>query len=102
MKVDLLADHRAFARANAFHLHACVRRIDAVLLAVVRDIRDLRAADDVLAREARDVRARAADQPALDHHDRLALLRQRPREVLARLTATEDHIPHPLVSHVEG
>ena len=56
------------------------------------EVRDLGASDHVLARQARDVWTRASDQGALDHDDGPALLRQLPRDVLARLAAAEDDV----------
>jgi hypothetical protein len=70
VRVDLPVDHVALALANLHHVDrdAIGRRPE--LRAVARDVRDVRAPDLVLARHAVDVRARAADPPAL--HDRRA------------------------------
>jgi len=53
---------------------------------------DFRAVDDVLARQARDVRTRAADQFALDDCDSAPFLRQRPSNVFARFATAEHEI----------
>src|SRR5262249_36579455 len=92
MKRDLLVDHLALARSHAFHVDARPLRAYAVRGSVHREVRNLRAADDVLARQARDVRTRAADQTSFDDDDRASLPPQLPGDPLAGLAATENNV----------
>jgi hypothetical protein len=92
MDFDQAVDHLALARAHIRH----VRRHGPGPLPVARrapdELRDFGAVDHILARQARDVRARPTDQSALDDNGSLALSSKFPGNVLARLTATEDNV----------
>src|SRR6202035_957432 len=54
-------------------------------------VHNFRAVDDVLAREARDIRARAANILAIDDGDALAFAGKRPRSDGRARAATENH-----------
>jgi hypothetical protein len=56
-------------------------------------------ADHVLAGQARDVRAGAADESPLDHDHGAALLRELPGDVLPGFAATKNEIGHQLSVH---
>ena len=62
---------------------------DAELLAAAEVGGDLGGVDDVLARQAGDVRAGAADVPALDDRHLLSLGGEGPRQVFARFTTAQ-------------
>ena len=89
---DQIIDHLSLAAAHALHVDAHGTRSDAELGAAADQRRHLPAVDDVLARQAGDVRARTADQPALDDRAALAGLRQSPCEVFPGLAAAEDQV----------
>src|ERR1700677_3574257 len=83
-------DHLALAPAHRLHINRdrpCVR---AKFRAMANQIRDLRAPYLVLRRKTIDVRAGAADPPALDHHCLLARPRQMPSQVLSTFAASDD------------
>src|SRR5262249_3977566 len=87
---DLVSDHRALALPYASHVDRDRARREAELRGVVDQIRDLGAPDLVLAREAVDVRASAADPSALHDGSPVAGSSEVPGHVLAALAATED------------
>ncbi len=66
MHIDQAVDHLALALAHRRHVDPDILLADAEFLAAKKVGRDLGAVDDVLARQAGDVRARAADVFALD------------------------------------
>src|SRR6185437_5555728 len=74
IQVDLVqaGHHRALAVPDARHIDLEAVFVDTEFLASAKVRGDLRAVDDILARQARDVRARSADVLALDHGDPLA------------------------------
>src|SRR5580658_7275007 len=74
VNIDETSDHLAFAFAHRLHVDANIVFADAELLAAIKQRGDLGAMDDVLARQARDVRARAAHIFALDYDYALSLL----------------------------
>ena len=99
VRLDQLVDHAALAAGHTGHVHAhrpghhtqTRRRVDE------RD--GLGAVDYVLARQAGDVRAGAADHRPFDDDGLLALFRQGPAEELARDAAADDQIVNVLDGH---
>jgi hypothetical protein len=89
--VDQAGDHLAFALAHGAHVDVGIALGDAELRAAEEIRGDLRAVDEILARQARDVGARAADPPALDDGNTLSLAREGPREIFAAFAAAEDN-----------
>jgi len=85
-------DHLAFALAYTLHVHRRALDSHPVRRGPTDQVRDLGTSDHVLAWQAGDVRTRASNQGALDHDDGPTLLRQVPREILARLTPAENGI----------
>src|SRR5215471_4363790 len=71
--------HLALALADIRHLDCEVVVSDAKLCASANVGCDLRAVDDVLARETRDVRARSANIFAVDYNDVFSFASKRPR-----------------------
>ena len=92
MGLNQAVDHRAFSTSDALHVRRDGSRPDAVVGGFSDEVGHFRATDDVLARQASDVRTGAADERALDDDRRTTLLGQLPRDVLARLPAAEDDV----------
>ena len=92
MDRDQAIDHLALAITYTLHVHGGVFDSHAVRRPPADQIRDLGAADYVLAWQTRNVWTRTANQRALDHDDRPTLLRQVPCEILARLTPADYHV----------
>jgi hypothetical protein len=67
MDLHQAVDHRAFAPAHARHVGRHRTRPLSIVRRAPREVGHLGAVDHILARQARDVRARAADQSAF--HD---------------------------------
>src|SRR6476660_1788544 len=82
--------HLAFAIADARHVDCEAVERDAKLLAAANVGRDLRAVDDVLARQAGDVRTRSANIFAIDDCDPLSFASKRPRSN-GRTRPTTEH-----------
>src|SRR5258707_4898708 len=83
--------HPALALAHARHVDREAIECDAEFLASAKVRCDFRAVDDVLARQARDVRARPADIFALDDCDSLSLASKSPRRDGRACAAPENH-----------
>ena len=90
MNIDEVLDHLALAFAHRRHVDADILLADAELLAAKKERGDLGAVDDVFARQAGDVRARAAHIFALDDDDALSLLRGGPGDQFSAGAAAED------------
>src|SRR5580700_8419597 len=90
MELNLAVDHVALALANCRHVDRDRPGHRAELRAVTRQMRDLRAPNLVLARQAGDVGTGAADPPALHHSSPPPGLSHMPREQLAGLSTAED------------
>jgi hypothetical protein len=90
MGCDLALDHVALALHNGRHVDRDGTHHDAELRAVPRQMRDFRAPDLVLARQAGDVGAGATDPAALDDGNPSPRLRHVPCEQLATLAAAQD------------
>jgi hypothetical protein len=78
------------ATPDADHIRGRGSSSQAVLGGVVKEVRDLGAADHVLARHAGDVGARAAYQDALDHGRAEAGPGQLPCDLRAGFAAAQD------------
>src|SRR5260370_6593656 len=83
--------HFAFAFANSAHINAEVSLGDAELFASAKVRGHLRAVNDILARQTRDVWARTANVSALDHCDALSFAGKRPCCDRRSRAATENH-----------
>jgi len=88
--VDQVLHHLPLAVAHDSHIDPEAIFGNAELFASAEVGSDLRAMDDVLAWQTCDVRARAADVPALDDSDALTLFRKGPRDVFRSLAAAEN------------
>ena len=82
--------HLALALTHGSHVDVNILFADSELVAAIKERSNLGAVDDILARQARDVRARAAHIFALDHHHALSLLSGGPGNKFTAGTAAED------------
>ena len=98
--LDEPVDHCPFASENAGHVDLHGPGHDAEPVFRIDERHGLRAVDDVLARQTRDVRTGAADHRALDDGRLLPGSSQVPREDLACLAAADDEVPIGLDRHV--
>src|SRR5271156_2197415 len=89
MHIDQASDHLAFAVAHDRHVDARVLLADAEFFAPVEKRGDLRAVNDVLARQAGDVGTGTADPFALNNNGPLPFPGQGPGEILAALAAAK-------------
>jgi hypothetical protein len=92
MDFDQVVDHLALARTHICHVRCHGPSPLPVACRTPDEFRDFGAVNHILARQARDVRARPTNQGALDDNGSLALPSKFPGNVLARLTATEDNV----------
>ena len=90
MHVDQTGDHLALAITHGGHVDAGVLLADPKFLAAEKVGRDLGAVDNVLARQARDVRTGTSDPFPLDDHGPEAFFGQGPGEILTAFAAAED------------
>ena len=90
MRGDEPVDHGALAGEHLSHVDADGAGDRAELIGVAHEIGDFRAPDLILARQAVDVRTRAANQLALDDGDALARFRRVPGEIFAAFSAADD------------
>ena len=90
MNIDEVLNHLALAFTDRCHIDVNILFADAELLAAIKQRGDLGAVDDVLARQASDVRARAAHIFALDYDHVLSLLGRGPGDELSAGTAAQD------------
>src|SRR5262245_34163178 len=67
VKLNLALDHLSFAAQDAFHIRRYGPCLDAVFRAVTGEPDSFRAANDILAGEAGNVRTRSADVLPLHH-----------------------------------
>jgi hypothetical protein len=72
-------DHLALAVSDARHLNREAIMSNAKLFASANVVHNFRTMDNVLARKARNIRARAANIVAIDDRDTLAFARKRPK-----------------------
>jgi hypothetical protein len=86
-------DHLALAGSDARHLdgEAILTNSNAKLFASAKGVHNFRTMDDVLARKARNIRARAANILAIDDCDLLAFASKRPCSDGRARAATENH-----------
>src|SRR6267154_2426164 len=84
-------DHLALAVSDARHLNREAIVSNAKLFASAKVAHNFRAMDNVLARKARNVRARAANILAIDDCDALAFASKGPRSDGRARAATENH-----------
>jgi hypothetical protein len=82
--------HSAFARQHRWHVNRRTRLGDSAAFRSAKVRRDLRAVDGVLARNARDVRARSADEFSLDDGGTLSVAGKRPRSERRSRPVPED------------
>src|SRR5262249_35282639 len=87
MQIDLAVDHLALALADRRHVGRDGAGYHAEVRALARQMRDPRAPNLVLAGQAGDVGAGAADPPALDDGSPPPRLRHVPSQCLAALSA---------------
>src|SRR5438552_1206050 len=86
------ADHHlALAVSDARHLNREAIESNAKLFASAKVVHNFRTMDNVLARKARNIRARAANILAIDDCDTLAFASKRPRSDGRARAATENH-----------
>ena len=90
VNVDQAPHHLALSLAHGSHVDLNVLFADSELGAAVKERGSLGAVDDILARQARDVWARAAHIFSLDHHYALSLLSGGPGNKFTAGTAAED------------
>jgi hypothetical protein len=90
VKADFAVDHVALSRTHPRHVDCHTIRHNSELRAVTRQFCHFRAVNDVLARQTGNVRARPADQLALDHSRTPAGCGHCPGQILARLAAADN------------
>src|SRR5580704_906300 len=83
--------HPALALAHARHVDREAVECDAEFLASAKVVHNFRTMDNVLARKARNIRARAANILAIDDCDALAFASKRPRSDGRARATTENH-----------
>src|SRR5437870_1415317 len=84
-------DHLALAVSDARHLNRETNESNAKPFASAKVVHNFRTMDNVLARKARNIRARAANILAIDDCDALAFASKRPRSDGRARAATENH-----------
>src|SRR4029077_2527312 len=84
-------DHLALAVSDARHLNRKAIVSNAKLFASEKVVHNFRAMDNILARKARNIGARAANILAIDDCDALAFASKRPRSDSRARAATENH-----------
>ena len=84
-------DHLALAVSDARHLNREAIVSNAKLFASAKVVHNFRTMDNVLARKARNIRARAANILAIDDCDALAFASKRLRSNGRARAATENH-----------
>src|SRR5437588_8875872 len=84
-------NHPALALADACHVDREAVVCDAEFFASAKVVHNFRAMDNVLARKARNIRARAANVLAIDDCDTLAFASKSPRGYGRARAATENH-----------
>jgi hypothetical protein len=90
VKPTLSFDHLAFAPLNARHVDSELIHFESEFRATPRQRRYSCGVDHVLARQARDVRARTAQPLPLDHRSAMTRLRHRPRRPLTGFSTSEN------------
>jgi hypothetical protein len=90
VKTDFTFDHPALPGAHSRHFDRHALSNDSKLRSVARQLCNFGAVNDVLARQAGDIRARSADQLPLDHRGTPAGSAHRPSQILARFAAADD------------
>ena len=85
----MFAHHLALALTHGCHVDVNILFADAEFVAAIKERSNLGAVDDVLAGQARDVRARTAHIFALDHNHALSLLCEGPGKNFAAGTAAQ-------------
>src|SRR4051812_3741991 len=90
VEIDEILDHMAFASPHASHIDGYGSRCGSKFGRTSNQLHDLGAVNDVLTRQAGDVRTGPTDQSTLDYGGTPAGFRHRPGQVLARLPATDD------------
>jgi len=90
VKLVQAVDHRPLPGLYALHAGRRRLQLHPELGCPHGERADLRRANDVLARQAGDIGAGAADIVPLHGHGAMALARHRPSEVLARLTSADN------------
>jgi hypothetical protein len=88
--LDQVLDHGPLALADARHVRSRRPGPQAELAGVPEELCDFGAVNHILAGQAGDVGAGAADQPALDHRGAPTGPRQIPRDELACRPATQN------------
>ena len=99
MNFHQLVDHLPLAARDGGHIDANISGHDAQTTRGMNERDGLGTVNDVLARQAGHVRARAADHRAFDDDGLLALARQCPAEKFARDPAPDDQVLKMLGAH---
>ncbi len=102
VELDQILDHLSFTAKHAGHIDMGLTGNHSQSGLWIYEGNGLRAVDHILARQAGDIRAGAADHRSFDHRRFLSQLRQIPREELPCYTASDHEIVTLLQCHDES